>query len=256
MWFICLLQSWCRNESSKQSRSEKKSHKAMLKLGMKKVTGVSRVTIKRTKNESCAQICSSIGTSHAQDDPVLWRTLLSSCNKIHKNVEIGEFALKNLICLGPSNAGDYVLLATIYFRAKDADGVSRMRKLIKNQGVRTTPGWSWIEVGDHQLVVQRAALHGYLQEESLITASEFTSTDTNCSGTSGSCHSEKLALAFGLARTPERTCLRIGKNLRVCRDCHSFTKFVSQAFNREIIVSDRVRFHQFKGGLCSCKDYW
>ncbi|XP_061997699.1 nascent polypeptide-associated complex subunit alpha-like protein 2 [Rosa rugosa] len=38
------------NESSKQSRSEKKSRKAMLKLGMKQVTGVSRVTIKRTKN--------------------------------------------------------------------------------------------------------------------------------------------------------------------------------------------------------------
>ncbi|KAL8127671.1 nascent polypeptide-associated complex subunit alpha-like protein 2 [Apium graveolens] len=37
-------------ESSKQSRSEKKSRKAMLKLGMKPVTGVSRVTIKRTKN--------------------------------------------------------------------------------------------------------------------------------------------------------------------------------------------------------------
>ncbi|KAF7112901.1 hypothetical protein RHSIM_RhsimUnG0180600 [Rhododendron simsii] len=38
------------NESSNQSRSEKKSRKAMLKLGMKPVTGVSRVTIKRTKN--------------------------------------------------------------------------------------------------------------------------------------------------------------------------------------------------------------
>ncbi|CAB4271681.1 unnamed protein product [Prunus armeniaca] len=38
------------NESSKQSRSEKKSRKAMLKLGMKPVTGISRVTIKRTKN--------------------------------------------------------------------------------------------------------------------------------------------------------------------------------------------------------------
>ncbi|RAL46337.1 hypothetical protein DM860_015330 [Cuscuta australis] len=38
------------NGSSKQSRSEKKSRKAMLKLGMKPVLGVSRVTIKRTKN--------------------------------------------------------------------------------------------------------------------------------------------------------------------------------------------------------------
>uniref|UniRef100_A0A0D9WFU9 NAC-A/B domain-containing protein n=1 Tax=Leersia perrieri TaxID=77586 RepID=A0A0D9WFU9_9ORYZ len=35
---------------SKQSRSEKKSRKAMLKLGMKAITGVSRVTVKKSKN--------------------------------------------------------------------------------------------------------------------------------------------------------------------------------------------------------------
>ncbi|CAN6724424.1 unnamed protein product [Malus baccata var. baccata] len=217
-----------------------------------------------------------IGTSRAQEDPVLWRTLLGSC-KIHKNVEIGEIAMRNLIQLGSANAGDYVLLASIYSTEKNADGVVKMRKLIKTEGVKTTPGWSWIEIGDqvHKFVVDdkshpdaneiyqklrklvhRAALHGYVQEDSLMTVSELTSTDTDCLGTSGSCHSEKLAIAFGLARTPEGTPLRIVKNLRVCRDCHSFTKFVSQAFDREIIVRDRVRFHHFKGGLCSCKDYW
>jgi len=37
-------------EGSRQSRSEKKSRKAMMKLGMKPVTGVSRITIKRAKN--------------------------------------------------------------------------------------------------------------------------------------------------------------------------------------------------------------
>ncbi|KAA8519268.1 hypothetical protein F0562_013524 [Nyssa sinensis] len=35
---------------SKQSRSEKKSRKAMLKLGMKPISGVSRVTVKKSKN--------------------------------------------------------------------------------------------------------------------------------------------------------------------------------------------------------------
>jgi hypothetical protein len=34
----------------KQSRSEKKSRKAMLKLGMKPFPGVSRVTVKKSKN--------------------------------------------------------------------------------------------------------------------------------------------------------------------------------------------------------------
>lgn len=35
---------------AKQSRSEKKARKAMSKLGLKSVTGVSRVTIRKSKN--------------------------------------------------------------------------------------------------------------------------------------------------------------------------------------------------------------
>ena len=40
---------------SKQSRSEKKSRKAMQKLGMKPVPNISRVTIKKSKN-----VCASL----------------------------------------------------------------------------------------------------------------------------------------------------------------------------------------------------
>lgn len=216
-----------------------------------------------------------IRTSPTHEDPVLWRTLLGSC-KIHKNVHIGEIAMRNLVQLGASNAGDCILLATIYIGVNNADGVARMRKMIKSRGIKTTPGWSWIEVGDqvhkfvvndkshpdtdevhHKLreIIHGATLLGYVEEESpLITVPGFNNEE-GCLGTS-SCHSEKLAIAFGIARTTEGTCLRIVKNLRVCRDCHSFTKFVSKAFNREIIVRDRVRFHHFKEGSCSCKDYW
>ncbi|KAL5580438.1 hypothetical protein UlMin_012880 [Ulmus minor] len=209
-----------------------------------------------------------IRTCPSQKDPVLWRTLLGSC-KIHKNDKIGEIAMNNLIQLGASIAGDCVLLASIYVGANNADGVARMRKMIKSQGIRTTPGWSWIEIGNqvHKFVVDdkshpdtneiylklRETTHlvsliGYAEEDSRFSCA-------GCSGTS-SYHSEKLAIAYGLARTSAGTCLRIVKNLRVCRDCHTFTTLVSKAFNREIIVRDRVRFHHFKDGLCSCKDYW
>jgi len=37
-------------EGAKQSRSEKKARKAMAKLGMKQMAGVTRVTIKKSKN--------------------------------------------------------------------------------------------------------------------------------------------------------------------------------------------------------------
>lgn len=69
-------------------------------------------------------------------------------------------------------------------------------------------------------------------------------------------HSEKLAIAFGLIKTKPETTIRIFKNLRVCEDCHTVLKLISKIYAREIIVRDRTRFHLFKEGKCSCRDYW
>ncbi|KAK1319957.1 Pentatricopeptide repeat-containing protein [Acorus calamus] len=69
-------------------------------------------------------------------------------------------------------------------------------------------------------------------------------------------HSEKLAIAFGLIQSSPGATIRVSKNLRVCTDCHSATKLISKVYEREIVVRDRNRFHHFKNGSCSCKDYW
>ncbi|CAN1790624.1 Pentatricopeptide repeat-containing protein At5g50990 [Linum perenne] len=69
-------------------------------------------------------------------------------------------------------------------------------------------------------------------------------------------HSEKLALAYGILKTGPGTEIRISKNLRICDDCHSWFKFVSMTLNRVILVRDRIRFHRFEGGSCSCGEYW
>ncbi|KAM1763359.1 hypothetical protein ACFX11_002707 [Malus domestica] len=69
-------------------------------------------------------------------------------------------------------------------------------------------------------------------------------------------HCEKLAVAFGLISTNEGTPIQVIKNLRICEDCHVVIKLISKVYNREIIVKDRARFHRFKEGLCSCRDYW
>lgn len=69
-------------------------------------------------------------------------------------------------------------------------------------------------------------------------------------------HSERLAIAFGLIGTPPGTPLQIVKNLRVCGDCHTVIKLISILEGRDIVVRDSNRFHHFKGGLCSCGDYW
>jgi hypothetical protein len=65
-------------------------------------------------------------------------------------------------------------------------------------------------------------------------------------------HSEKL----GLINTAPGSPHRIRKNLRVCEDCHSSTKFISKIVGRAIMVRDANRFHHFEDGVCSCMDYW
>lgn len=214
-----------------------------------------------------------IENSHFPNDMILWRSFLGSC-KVHKDVNNGEKAMQKLSELGVLNGGDCALLAGIYAEAKDLEGVARMRKLIKYSDLKTTPSWSWIEINGqiHRFLVNDrskidseeiyckledithdAILAGYIRD----SATTVCDPDMDQPWERfGSCHSEKLAIAFGIARTGEGTCLRIVKNLRVCKDCHSFTKFVAKAYNREIIVRDRVRFHHFKNGLCTCKDYW
>ncbi|QCE15619.1 structure-specific endonuclease subunit SLX1 [Vigna unguiculata] len=69
-------------------------------------------------------------------------------------------------------------------------------------------------------------------------------------------HSEKLAVAFGLITIAPPTPIRVMKNLRICNDCHTVVKLISKAFDREIVVRDRHRFHHFRHGACSCMDFW
>lgn len=71
-----------------------------------------------------------------------------------------------------------------------------------------------------------------------------------------SLHSERLAIAFCFIKTSPGTPIRIVKNLRICLDCHVAIKMISKVFHREITVRDCNRFHHFKNGVCSCKDYW
>jgi len=69
-------------------------------------------------------------------------------------------------------------------------------------------------------------------------------------------HSEKLAIAFGLIKGRPGHPIRVMKNLRTCDDCHAFSKFVSSLTSTEIIMRDKNRFHHFRNGVCSCKEFW
>ncbi|KAK8287360.1 hypothetical protein V6Z11_D07G052400 [Gossypium hirsutum] len=70
------------------------------------------------------------------------------------------------------------------------------------------------------------------------------------------CHSEKLAMAFGIKKIDPEMSVQVTNNLRICNDCYSAFKFVSYVYGRKVVVRDAYRFHHFQDGTRSCNDYW
>lgn len=69
-------------------------------------------------------------------------------------------------------------------------------------------------------------------------------------------HSVRLAISFGLISTSVGNPVLVRNNTRICEDCHSAVKKISEITKRELIVRDPKCFHHFRNGCCSCGDYW
>ncbi|XP_010273040.1 PREDICTED: pentatricopeptide repeat-containing protein At2g22410, mitochondrial-like [Nelumbo nucifera] len=80
-----------------------------------------------------------------EPNEVIWGTLLSAC-RVHNNVELGELAAQRLLQLDPTDPYIRVMLSNIYAEASRWDGVMRIRKELKERGLRKEPGCSSIEV--------------------------------------------------------------------------------------------------------------
>ncbi|KAG7030155.1 Pentatricopeptide repeat-containing protein, mitochondrial, partial [Cucurbita argyrosperma subsp. argyrosperma] len=202
----------------------------------------------------------------------IFGTLLGAC-RIHKNLDMAEFAAKNLLELDPKSATGYVQLANIYASTNKWDRVAKVRKMMKEHNVIKIPGYSWIEIksvthefrsGD-RIHPELTSIHNKLNEldgkmkvAGYVPDLEFVLHDVEEEHKEKLLlwHSEKLAIAFGLIKTAPGTPIRVFKNLRVCGDCHRAIKFISEIEKREIIVRDTTRFHHFRNGFCSCGDYW
>lgn len=203
---------------------------------------------------------------------VVWGALLGGC-KVYKDVELAEEAIKHLHNLDPLNDGYYVVLSNIYAEEGRWEDVARMRKLMRDQGLKKTPGWSLISIdgvvhefvaGDRthphiEEIYQRWAellkemkLRGYVPNTSVVLLDMEECEKERVVYR----HSEKLALVFGLINTKPGTTIRIMKNLRICEDCHNALKLITEIVNREIVVRDRNRFHIFRDGSCSCNNFW
>lgn len=120
---------------------------------------------------------------------------------------------------------------------------------MENMGVKKERGYNWIEVksavhafgvGDtshpqtteiytklNELIKQIKEMGYSPQENSVLHDMELEQQEYTLTH-----HSEKLAIAFGLIILSPMSQIRIIKNLRVCGDCHTAIKFISQSSGR------------------------
>ncbi|URE12405.1 PPR repeat [Musa troglodytarum] len=215
--------------------------------------------------------CKFINEMPVQPSAAVWGALLGAC-RMHKNAELGKFAAERVFELDPHDAGPRVLLYNIYASTGRWTDAAKVRKMMKDGGVKKEPACSWVEMENsvHMFVAnddshpQMKEIHKMWEKiDALIKEAGYV-PDTNYvllhvdeheREAKLQYHSEKLALAFALLNMPPGATIRIMKNIRMCGDCHSAIKHVSKVTEREIIVRDTNRFHHFSGGSCSCGDY-
>ncbi|PIA59269.1 hypothetical protein AQUCO_00400276v1 [Aquilegia coerulea] len=200
------------------------------------------------------------------------QALLDGC-RIYQEKKIAKRIVERLTELEPLNPDNYVLLSNFYAESAQWGIVQSFREMIRDMGLVPKRAYSWIEVrnkvhvfeaGDvshprsemlyHELEILMKKIK---EEEGYIPDTDFSLHDVDAER---ECipigHSEMLAISFGLISTQPHTTIRVTKNLRVCRSCHSLAKIISKTVEREIILKVPGCFHHFKDGLCSCGDFY
>ncbi|KAL4202273.1 hypothetical protein AMTRI_Chr02g262910 [Amborella trichopoda] len=205
-------------------------------------------------------------------DACVWEALLAGCRN-HGDMELGLMAAEHLFKLRPRHDGTYVLLLNMYASIGKWEGVAKVRKAMKDMGVKKELGCSWIEVDNqvhvflvddtvhpcvHEVYALLEKLGASMSKLGYVPDTRFVLHDVGLEQKEYglSTHSEKLAVDFGLLKLPPGSEIRVLKKLMICGDCHTAMKFMSKVVEREIIVRDGKRFHHFKYGECSCRDYW
>uniref|UniRef100_A0A804UML9 DYW domain-containing protein n=2 Tax=Zea mays TaxID=4577 RepID=A0A804UML9_MAIZE len=203
----------------------------------------------------------------------VWCALLGAC-RVHRNYGLAVVAANKLLELEPDNPGNYILVSNVFAEMGKWNNAKETRTRMAERGLRKNPACSWIEIGNNIHTFTSGdychrdseAIHLKLseitemlrREGGYVEDTRFVLHDTSEEEKIDMLHkhSERIAIAFGLISTRPGMPIRIAKNLRVCGDCHEFTKLVSKLFERDIVVRDANRFHHFSGGSCSCEDFW
>ncbi|XWS16974.1 hypothetical protein CRYUN_Cryun33cG0027600 [Craigia yunnanensis] len=180
----------------------------------------------------------------AEPGPAQWGALLGAC-VIHKDKNLARVASERLFELDPENVGYYVLLSNLYSAERNYPLAASVRRDVKKRKLAKILGCTLIKIGETPNVFtsgdqshpQASTIYAMLEKliRKMKEAGFQTETDRALHDVEEeekelmiNVHSEKLAIAFGLIATEPGNEIRIFKNLRVCVDCDTATKFISK----------------------------
>ncbi|KAJ0090794.1 hypothetical protein Patl1_14715 [Pistacia atlantica] len=169
----------------------------------------------------------------------VWETLMNVC-RIHGNLELGDrCAEKTKLGLVPVKASDIV-------------------KEKKEREYHDFQTGDTSHPESDKIYALIRGLKAQMKEVGYILETKFVLHDIDQEGKEEAllAHSEILALLQGLLCSHARAPIRIVTDFRICGDCHAEMKIISKIVGRELIIQAEERFHHFKDGLCSCRDYW
>lgn len=213
-----------------------------------------------------------INSMPIEPDSGVWGALLGAC-AIYQNVEMGQHVADQIFQLSPDIGSYHVLMSNMYAAAGRWDCVDKVRLKMRKRGVKKIAAYSSVECkGEFHVFYGGDRSHpqslliyekldkllkdmrsiGYIPKTNFV----FHDVETEEKEATVSAHSEKLAIAFGFINIKPEFPIRVMKNLRICDDCHTFSKYVSKLTMREMVIRDKIRFHHFRNGLCSCNDFW
>ncbi|RLM61784.1 pentatricopeptide repeat-containing protein [Panicum miliaceum] len=196
----------------------------------------------------------------------VWEALLSAAT-IHGNVRLANLAARELVSIEPSDPRIQRLIYNLQDLAGKSVDVPHMIVFNKGRELEEVDSCS-VEIenkvylfstGDN-FVLQRtvAELKSIMVQIgiSMLNTSNGTPDVEEEKEELSAIHCEKLAIALAISNSPPFRSIRVIKNVRMCRHCHTFAKLVSEKYERQILIKDSNCLHKFKGGKCSCEDYW
>ncbi|CAL9086348.1 unnamed protein product [Musa acuminata var. zebrina] len=180
-------------------------------------------------------------------DQIIWNSILNSC-RIHGNQELARRAADKLFCMELKDASPFVIMSNVYAKAGQWDDAAKVKKMMRDRGVRKEPAYSWVEIkqkiyrfsSDDKMNPQINEIRALLEMLSEEMDKEGYKPDSRIKIESLMYHSERLAIAFALLNTPPGTPKLLMKNLRACTDCHVAIKVITKIVGREVTYRKRL----------------